>query len=119
MAVRRITVLLSEEEYTQVRSNAGLVPLSRWFKSLALGVKESRAKTNPIPDVQSQPAIRADARRESVPTRLAAAIPGLTTAAKLSARCVCGELRDLHLHGTGRCQDKTCACTQYRMESIG
>ena len=90
MAVRRITVLLSEEEYTQVRSNAGLVPLSRWFKSLALGVKESRAKTNPIPDVQSQPAIRADVGRKPLPASTVAAlreqIPELKTANELPAK---------------------------------
>ena len=37
MGLRRIAVLLSEQEYTQVRNMAGMVPLSRWFKNLALG----------------------------------------------------------------------------------
>ena len=32
----RVTVILTAEEYTQVRSKAGLVPLSAWFRSLAL-----------------------------------------------------------------------------------
>lgn len=64
---KRVSVLLSEQEYTQVRSKAGLVPLSRWFKSLALGKEEVAAiegkqaedhraedmpKDEPIPMVQ-------------------------------------------------------------------
>lgn len=42
MANRRITVLLSEEEYTQVRISAGLVPMSRWIKNVALNGAEPR-----------------------------------------------------------------------------
>ena len=34
--MRRVTVILTADEYTQVRTKAGLVPLSAWFRSLAL-----------------------------------------------------------------------------------
>lgn len=47
MAHKRITVLLSEEEYAQVRNSAGLVPLSRWFKNLALGAKTREPFASP------------------------------------------------------------------------
>src|SRR5216683_253228 len=40
----RVTVLLSNEEYAEVRMRAGLVPLSRWFKNLALGEGMIRGK---------------------------------------------------------------------------
>jgi hypothetical protein len=36
---KRVTVILSDEEYAHVRKCAGLVPLSRWFKSLAIPVE--------------------------------------------------------------------------------
>jgi hypothetical protein len=34
--MKRVTVILSDDEYTQVRTKAGAVPLSRWFRDLAL-----------------------------------------------------------------------------------
>lgn len=33
----RTTVILTDAEYAEVKRRAGLVPLSRWFKELALG----------------------------------------------------------------------------------
>lgn len=120
MNARRVTVLLSEEEYTQVRRNANLVPLSRYFKSLALGVKQANVAANPIPDVQSKPAIRADAGREFMPTRptaarLAATISGVTTGNKL-IRCMCGDLQSEHREGKGRCFGKNCACSVFELQ---
>lgn len=92
MATRRVTVLLSEHEYTQVRTSANGIPLSRWFRTLALAGKEAHA--SPLPDVQSKPAIRADERRESMPSRsviarLAVQIPGLKPASELPSKRTC------------------------------
>ena len=40
----RVVVLLSDEEYEDIRGRAGLVPLSAWFRALAFsGKKVSRA----------------------------------------------------------------------------
>lgn len=33
----RVQVILTNEELVEVKKRAGLVPLSRWFKNLALG----------------------------------------------------------------------------------
>ena len=33
----RITVILNDDEYAEVRRRANLVPLSAWFRNLALG----------------------------------------------------------------------------------
>ena len=40
MAANRVVVLLSDEELSQVQAKAGLVPLSAWFRALALGAKK-------------------------------------------------------------------------------
>jgi hypothetical protein len=48
MPNHRVTVLLSDEEYTQVRSMAGLVPLSAWFRGLALNVGQVRTENRPV-----------------------------------------------------------------------
>jgi hypothetical protein len=32
----RVTVILNEQEYAHVKSKAGLIPLSSWFRALAL-----------------------------------------------------------------------------------
>jgi hypothetical protein len=34
--IRRITVLVSEEEYKTIKEKAGLIPLSTWMKANAL-----------------------------------------------------------------------------------
>lgn len=39
----RVVVLLSDEEFETVKARAGLVPLSAWFRALALGKKPSKA----------------------------------------------------------------------------
>jgi hypothetical protein len=103
MALRRVTVLMSEEEYAQVRRNANHVPLSTWFRNLALGERKPREEANRISDVPRNAAIRADVGRESVPAgptakpaipearsrsvaaRLKAQIPELKTANELPA----------------------------------
>jgi hypothetical protein len=33
---KRVTVILSDDEYAEVRTKAGEVPLSRWFRNLAI-----------------------------------------------------------------------------------
>lgn len=109
---------MSDSLYRKLKSDAALRGMTlREYVLLKLG-EETRVEASRIPDVLPKPAIRADVGRESVPAKLAAAIPGVTTAAKLANRCVCGETRDLHLRGTGRCQSKNCECLQYRAESI-
>ena len=35
--MKRVTVILSDEEYVQVRREAGLIPLSAWFRSRVIG----------------------------------------------------------------------------------
>jgi hypothetical protein len=75
--VKRVTVLLTEEEYAQVRISAQNVPLSRWFKSLALNAKETNAEVDRIPDVPRNPAIRADRGRESTATSALDRLPVL------------------------------------------
>lgn len=77
--VKRVTVLLSEEEYAQVRISANKVPLSRYFKNLALGVKQANGETNRIPDMQSNSAIRAPIGRDTVPARIVAALDEQTS----------------------------------------
>jgi hypothetical protein len=42
MAANRVVVLLSDEELAEVQGKAGLVPLSAWFRALALGKKPSK-----------------------------------------------------------------------------
>jgi len=42
MAANRVVVLLSDEELVQVQERAGLVPLSAWFRALALGKKPNK-----------------------------------------------------------------------------
>ena len=39
---KKVAVILSEQEYAQVRTKSGAVPLSRWFRDLGLAaVKEA------------------------------------------------------------------------------
>ncbi len=42
MAANRVVVLLSDEELAEVQGRAGLVPLSAWFRALALGKKPTK-----------------------------------------------------------------------------
>jgi hypothetical protein len=54
---------MSEEEYTQVRMKAGLVPLSRWLKNLALQSNGTEAKSA---DLTSAAQARQTEKSESV-----------------------------------------------------
>ena len=77
---KRVTVLLEDDEYAQVRKSAGLIPLSRWFKSLALqslilGVvpkRESRAEDNPAQDLPRVGSVPAPERRAGVAKSISA-----------------------------------------------
>jgi hypothetical protein len=43
MRMPRVTVILTDEEYTQVKREAGLIPLSAWFRSKTIGAGEDKA----------------------------------------------------------------------------
>ena len=69
---RRITVLLTAQEYEQVCTKAGLVPLSRWFRSLALNGAE--------PPMAVNTSLQGDSKSESaekVAESTRSALPGL------------------------------------------
>ncbi len=46
---KRVVVLLNAEELAQVRAKAGLVPLSAWFRSLAIERKDSSLRSEDLP----------------------------------------------------------------------
>ena len=49
----RVTVILTDEQYAQVRSKAGLIPLSAWFRDLGLNagltVEDLRRELHEVP----------------------------------------------------------------------
>lgn len=91
---------VSETLYRKLKSEAILRGLTlREYVILQLG-EETHAEASRIPDVQPEPAIRADARRESVPSvpttpswsvakRLQTQIPGLKPASELPSKRTC------------------------------
>jgi hypothetical protein len=46
MKTKKVAVVLSADEYARVRTMAGLVPLSTWFRNLAIGIRESAPPPN-------------------------------------------------------------------------
>jgi hypothetical protein len=48
----RVQVVLSEEEYAEVQARAGLVPLSAWFRALALGAKKPSRAAAERPEIE-------------------------------------------------------------------
>ena len=141
--MKRVTVILSEKEYREVRTSAGLVPLSRWFKNLAIGGAEpSRAGTgdsigHPRPDLGETPR----AEMPTAPTKKeksgrskrirsanvsgAKEVPVVGGGVAVSERvagtergrkkCVCQDSYEQHWDG-GRCLADNCHCGKYEEE---
>ena len=57
---KRVTVILSEDEYTQVRTAAGMVPLSAYLRGLAVG-QGNVYKAESVKPKRERPKVRLDA----------------------------------------------------------
>lgn len=65
----RVVVLLSDEEMASVRERAGLVPLSAWFRALALSGKKVSRASDALPSSGSVNRPRRELRPKGDKTR--------------------------------------------------
>jgi len=53
MAANRVVVLLNDDELADVQGKAGLIPLSAWFRALALGAKKPNKRAVQVEELRA------------------------------------------------------------------
>ena len=110
-------MLLTEQEYTEVKSRAGLIPLSRWFKSLAIPREEDGPSTvqaeperDGVPGVRKGGKVRVAGRGANATVGASSGVSPKIGVPNPKLCVNCDHLKIKHGGFKGACQVENCMC---------